>query len=71
VSTRAAASGAIQETITFDSSYQSCSAEVVTGLDAGKPYVWISLFGHTCTATGKSVVSNVSCSVSPGNSFTD
>ena len=71
VSTRAAASGAIQETITFDSSYQNCSAEVVTGLEAGKPYVWISLFGHRCTATGRSVVSNVSCSVSQGNTFAD
>jgi hypothetical protein len=62
-------SGATRETITFDSSYQSCSAEVIAGTESGKPLVWVNLVGLTCTATGKSVISNVACSVRQGNSF--
>lgn len=62
-------SGAAQETITFDSSYQSCSAEVIAGTESGKAWAWINLVGVKCTATGKSVISGVSCSVRQGNAF--
>jgi hypothetical protein len=62
-------SGASQETITFDSSFQSCSAEVIAGTESGKPWAWVNLIGVTCTASGKSVISKVTCSVSQGNSF--
>jgi hypothetical protein len=62
-------SGAVQETISFDSSYQSCSAEVIAGTESAKPYAWTNLIGVKCTATGKSVISNVACSVHQGNSF--
>lgn len=65
------ASGATQVTVTFDSSYRSCNAEVVTGLEPGKPFVWIGVTGVRCTGTGKAVISNVSCSVSEGNPFVD
>ena len=63
------ASGAAQETITFDPSYQSCSAELIQGTESGKPYAWVNLVGVTCTGTGKAVVSNVGCSVQEGNAF--
>jgi hypothetical protein len=69
VATMPQASGAVQATITFDPTYQSCSAEVAHGSESGKPYVWINLAGVKCTATGKSTVSNVGCSVRQGNAF--
>lgn len=62
-------SGATQVTIAFDASYQSCNATVVAGSEAGKPWSWINLVGVKCTATGKSVISNVACSVRQGNAF--
>jgi hypothetical protein len=69
VGTFPSVSGATRESITFDSSYQTCSAEVITGTESGKPYVWVNLVGLTCTATGKAVISNVGCSVRQGNAF--
>lgn len=69
VGTFGSVSGARQEIISFDLSYSSCSAEVITGRESGKPYMWINLAGVKCTGTGKSEVSNISCSVSDGNSF--
>jgi hypothetical protein len=62
-------SGATRVTITFDPSYQNCTAEVITGLDSGKPFTWINLVGVKCTATAKPVISNISCSVQQGNPF--
>lgn len=67
--TFASVSGARQEIISFNASYTSCSVEVVTGRESGKPFVWTSLAGVRCTGTGQAVVSNTSCSVSEGNSF--
>jgi hypothetical protein len=65
------ASGAAQLTITFDPPYQNCTAEVIHGSEVGKVFVWTNLAGVKCTATGKSTVSDVSCSVRPGNAFAD
>jgi hypothetical protein len=62
-------SGASQVTVTFDDSYQNCSAEVINGSESGKPFVWVNLVGVKCTSTGKSTVSNISCSVRQGNAF--
>ena len=63
------ASGAVQETITFDSSYQSCTAELLQGSEAGKTFSWVNLVGVKCDATGKGTFSNVACSVQQGNAF--
>jgi hypothetical protein len=62
-------SGATQVTVTFDSAYQSCHADVVTGVEAGRPFAWTNLNGVRCTSTGKPTISGVSCSVSQGNVF--
>jgi hypothetical protein len=67
--TFATVSGAAREIISFDASYTSCTVEVVTGRESGKPFVWTSLAGVRCTGTGQAVVSGNSCSVSEGNSF--
>ena len=69
IATFSSVSGARQETISFDPSFSRCTADVVFGRDSGKPYTWMNLAGHKCTATGKHQVSNVSCSVSEGNAF--
>jgi hypothetical protein len=69
VGTRALISGANQLTISFDPSFQSCTADMVIGTESGKPRVWKTLSGETVTATGKAVVSAVSCSIQEGNVF--
>jgi hypothetical protein len=69
VGTFVSVSGARQEIISFDASYTSCTVDVLTGRDSGKPFVWTNLAGVRCTGTGKAVVSNNSCSLSAGNSF--
>lgn len=62
-------SGARREIISFDSSFHSCTAEVMYGEEAGKPFTWTNLAHVKCTGTGKPEVSNVSCSISVGNVF--
>jgi hypothetical protein len=62
-------SGARREVISFDSSFHSCTAQVIVGEEAGRPIEWISLSGARCSGTGKTEVSNVSCSVTDGNVF--
>jgi hypothetical protein len=42
---------------------------MIIGTEAGKPRVWKGLSGETFTATGKAVVSGVSCSIRDGNVF--
>jgi hypothetical protein len=64
-------SGASQLTISFDPSFQNCSADLVIGTEAGKPRVWKSLSGVTLTSTGKSVVTGSSCAIRDGNAFAD
>jgi hypothetical protein len=62
-------SGARREVISFDSSFRSCTAQVIVGEEGGKPIEWISLSGARCSGSGKTEVSNVSCSVADGNVF--
>ena len=62
-------SGATQVTVNFDSSFSSCSAQVVMGAEKGKPIVYKGLDGKTYTQTGPVQVSGVSCSVRAGNAF--
>ena len=63
------ASGASQLSISFDPSFQSCSASVIMGAETGKPMVWKGLDGVIYTSTGKPSVSSPSCSISEGNAF--
>ena len=62
-------SGANQLTISFDPSFQSCTAEMIAGGEGNKPRVWKGINGVTYTATGKTSVSGVSCSIQQGNAF--
>jgi hypothetical protein len=63
------ASGASQLSISFDPSFQSCTASVIMGAESGKPLVWKGLNGITYTATGKPGISTPSCSISQGNAL--
>ena len=63
------ASGASQLSISFDPSFQSCSASVIMGAESGKPIIWKGLDGVMYTSTGKPSVSSPSCSISDGNAF--
>jgi hypothetical protein len=62
-------SGAGQVTVTFDPSYRTCTASVIVGLEDGKPLSYIGFNGKRYTATGKTVVSNVTCAVRDGNAL--
>jgi hypothetical protein len=60
---------AAQWKVSFDSSFQACSAEVIVGGASGAPISWIGLNGERYTATGHPNVSDVACSVENGNAF--
>jgi hypothetical protein len=62
-------SGANMLTISFDPSFQSCTADLVVGFEPGKPRVWKALNGETVSTTTKPSVSGVSCSIREGNAF--
>ena|SRR5215813_10772286 len=62
-------SGAVQMTISFDPSGQSCSASLVAGRDNGRPLRWKMVDGSIREATGPATFSNVSCSIASGNAF--
>jgi hypothetical protein len=69
VGTLAVGNGASQLTITFDGGFQSCTAQIVTGGQAGTPMTWKGLDGRMRTATGPATHSSPSCSVQAGNAF--
>jgi hypothetical protein len=56
-------------TISFDPSYQSCTADLIVGADGDKPRVFKGLNGQTLIGTGKPVVSGISCTIRDGNAF--
>jgi hypothetical protein len=60
---------ATQMTVSFDSSFQSCSVHVIVGGENGKPIEWIGMDGVKRTASGPTTVSGQSCSVENGNAF--
>jgi hypothetical protein len=60
-------SGASQQIITFDPSFQTCSASILAGTESGKLFSWKGLDGVIYTATAKPEISGVSCSISQGN----
>jgi hypothetical protein len=61
--------GANQLTISFDPSFQSCTADFIAGREAGKERVWKGLNGVTFRTTATPTVSGVSCSIREGNAF--
>jgi hypothetical protein len=61
-------SGALNETISFDSGFQSCMASIQTGHESSKVYKWKSLDGRNITATSFTP-SNPTCSISEGNAL--
>jgi hypothetical protein len=62
-------SGASQLTITFDSGFQSCAANIVFGRESGKAFKFKGLDGKNYTATGVPTASTPSCSIRDGNPF--
>lgn len=65
----AASNGATMITVSFDSSFQSCSLQVILGSENGKPLEWIGLNGARAIATGHPTISSQTCAVSGGNPF--
>lgn len=62
-------SGASQLIVAFDPSYRTCTANVLVGREAGKAFTYIGFNGKRYTATGKTVVNNVTCAVRDGNAL--
>jgi hypothetical protein len=62
-------SGAAQLTITFDSSFQSCTASIAFGREGGKAFKFKGLDGKTYTTTGVPTATTPSCSIREGNPF--
>jgi hypothetical protein len=62
-------SGAGQLVVSFDSSFQSCTASITLGRESGKAFKFKGLNGKTFTATGTPTVSTPSCSIREGNPF--
>lgn len=55
--------------VSFDSAFQTCTANVLVGGENGTPMVWNALSGKRFRQTGRPEVSGVTCSVSNGNAF--
>src|SRR5215471_18786360 len=62
--------GAAQMMISFSPGGQTCDANIVIGREGGRTLSWKGVNGKTYEATGTASVSNVSCSIRPGNAFT-
>lgn len=60
---------AAQLRVSFDGSFQSCTANVLVGGENGAPMAWNSLSGKRFTQTGRPEVSAVTCSIANGNAF--
>lgn len=69
VGTALYSSGAGRMIVSFDPAGQSCTATMQFGRDNGRPFAWKGVNGHTYTATGPSVASNITCSITAGNAF--
>ena len=61
--------GATQLMIAFDSGFQTCTAQVITGGENGGRMTWTGLNGIKYTSTGPATASTPSCSISEGNTF--
>ena len=62
-------SGAGQLVVSFDSSFQSCTASIMLGRESGKAFKFKGLNGKTFTSTGTPTVSTPTCSIREGNPF--
>lgn len=62
---------AYQWTLIFDGSFTSCSLHVVSGVEPGTVATWKGMDGRHYTKTGPSVFSNETCSIAPGNAFSN
>jgi len=58
-----------QLSISFDSGFQTCTANVLAGGENGTPMVWNALSGKRFRQTGRPEFSAVTCSVESGNAF--
>jgi hypothetical protein len=61
--------GASQLIVSFDSGFQSCTAQIITGGQGGRPMTWTGLNGIKYTSTGPASASSPSCSIQDGNAF--
>ena len=61
--------GASQLVVSFDSSFSSCTARVLTGGQGGGSMTWKGIDGKTYTSTGPATASSPSCSIQSGNPF--
>lgn len=61
--------GAAQMMVSFGPGGQTCDANIVIGREGSRTLSWIGVNGKTYEATGTGSVSNVSCSIRPGNAF--
>lgn len=62
VATAARVSGALMQTISFGSNFQSCDVTIVAGHESGKPYRWKGMNGNVYEADGPLSISQQSCS---------
>ena len=62
-------SGAGQLVVSFDSSFQSCTANIMLGRESGKAFKFKGLNGKIFTATGTPTVSTPRWSIREGNPF--
>ena len=69
VGVMALGSGASQMVISFDSGFQSCTAQILTGGQGGRPMTWTGMDGVVYTSTGSATTSSPSCSIQAGNAF--
>ncbi len=69
VGVMALGSGASQMVISFDSGFQSCTAQILTGGQGGRPMTWKGMDGVVYTSTGSATTSSPSCSIQTGNAF--
>lgn len=67
VATAARASGALMQTISFGSNFQSCDVTIIAGHENGKPYRWKGMNGDVFEADGPLSISQQSCSIADGN----
>lgn len=63
--------GAAQMTISFNSGGQSCSAAIIAGREGGQAFRWKGVDGMMREGTGPITFSGISCSISPGNAFSN
>jgi hypothetical protein len=67
VATAARASGALMQTISFGSNFQSCDVTIIAGHENGKSYRWKGVNGDAYEADGPLSIFQQSCVIADGN----